>query len=185
MARSRARALWFNGGASDGAHAGGAAEIVTTDRETSMVDRSHERANEESRAETAALVAGLTQQQLRADLGEGCTALSHLAHLGFWDRWQGERWRSMLAGSWTADSRSVLDAEDLANEALAPYWAAIETADVPALALEAAVVLDQLIAQAPDATVARLLGSPNQFLRHRHRHRREHLGWIRRDLERA
>ena len=150
-----------------------------------MVDRSHERANEESRAEVAALVAGLTQRELQADLGEGWSVLSHLAHLGFWDRWQGERWRSMLAGSWTADDASVLDAEDLANEALAPYWAAIESADVPALALEAAAVVDQLIAQAPDAMVARLDGTLNQFLLHRHRHRREHLGWIRRDLDRG
>lgn len=148
-----------------------------------MVDRSHERANEGSRAELAELVAELTQQQLRADLGEGWSALSHLAHLGFWDRWQGERWRSMLAGSWTAEDRSVLDAEDLANEALAPYWAAIETPDVPALALEAAAVVDQLIAQAPDDMVMRLQASPNDFLLHRHRHRREHIGWIRRDLE--
>lgn len=150
-----------------------------------MVDRSHERANEASRAELAALVAGLTQNQLRADLGEGWSALSHLAHLGFWDRWQGERWRLMLAGSWTADSASVLTAEDLANAALAPYWAAIETADVPALALEAAVIVDQLIAQAPDSLVTLLHAGPNEFLLHRHRHRREHLHWIRRDLERA
>ena len=150
-----------------------------------MLDRSHEIANEESRAELAALVAGLTQQQLAADLGEGWSALSHLAHLGFWDRWQGERWRSLLAGTWTADSRSVLDAEDLANEALWPYWAAIRTGDVPALALEAAVAVDELIAQAPDPLVAQLRDSPDQFLLHRHRHRREHVGWIRRDLERG
>ncbi len=150
-----------------------------------MVDRSHERANEESRAELAALVAGLTQEQLLADLGEGWSALSHLAHLGFWDRWQGERLRSMLAGSWAADDGSVLDAEDLANEALWPYWASIEMADVPALALEAAATVDELIAQAPDATVTQLHGTRNEFLLHRHRHRREHLGWIRRDLERA
>jgi hypothetical protein len=91
----------------------------------------------------------------------------------------------MLAGSWTADDASVLDAEDLANEALAPYWAAIETATVPALALDAAAAVDQLIAQAPDSMVTRLHGSPSQFLLHRHRHRREHLGWIRRDLEQA
>jgi len=91
----------------------------------------------------------------------------------------------MLAGTWTSDSTSVLDAEDLANEALWPYWAAIQTADVPALALEAAVVVDQLIARAPDSMVAPLLDSPDQFLLHRHRHRREHLGWIKRDLQSA
>lgn len=150
-----------------------------------MVDRSHERANEESRAEVAALVADLTQEQLVADLGEGWSALSHLAHLGFWDRWQGERWRLMLAHSWTADDASILAAEDLANEALAPYWAAMEMADVPAMALEAAAVVDHLITQAPDSMVTELQASPNQFLLHRHRHRREHLGWINRDLKRA
>ena len=150
-----------------------------------MVDRSHERANDESRVELADLVAGLTPQQLRVDLGEGWSALSHLAHLGFWDRWQGERWRALLAGSWTADDASVLQAEDLANEALAPYWAVIETPDVPALAVAAAANVDALIARAPDSMVERLDGGPDQFLLHRHRHRREHLGWIRRDLERV
>jgi hypothetical protein len=150
-----------------------------------MVDRSHERANEESRAEVADLVARLTRPQLRADLGEGWSVLSHLAHLGFWDRWQSERWRSMLAGSWTADGASVLDAEELANEALAPYWAAIETDNVPTLALKAAATVDRLIARAPDSMVARLHDSPDQFLLHRHRHRREHLGWIERDRQRA
>ena len=149
-----------------------------------MVDRSHELANEESRAELAALVAGLTQHQLRSDLGEGWSALSHLAHLGFWDRWQGERWRSMLAGSWTADDRSILDAEELANVALAPYWAAIQIPDVASLALDAALDVDQLIARAPDALVLRLNAGASQFLLHRHRHRREHIGWIRRDLDR-
>jgi hypothetical protein len=150
--------------------------------ETTMVDRSHERTNEESRAELAALVAGLSQEQLRADLGEGWSVLSHLAHLGFWDRWQGERWRGLLAGSFTADPGSILDAEELANEALAPYLASIGADDVPALALEAAADVDELIAQAPDALVTQLEGTRDQFLLHRHRHRREHLGWIRRDL---
>jgi hypothetical protein len=150
-----------------------------------MVDRDHERANDESRTELAALIASLTPQQLLADLGEGWSALSHIAHLGFWDRWQGERWGSILAGSWTADDGSILDAEDLANAALAPYWAAIEAANVPALALEAAVFVDHRIAEAPDAIVARIRAGPNQFMLDRHRHRREHLGWIRRDLDRA
>lgn len=150
-----------------------------------MVDRSHERANDDSRAEIADLVAGLTEHQLRADLGEGWSVLSHLAHLGFWDRWQGERLRSMIAGSWAADDGSILEAEDLANVGLEPYLSSMQTADGPALALEAAVAVDRLIAQAPDALVAQLHGSPNEFLLHRHRHRREHLGWIRRDLGRA
>jgi hypothetical protein len=150
-----------------------------------MVDRSHERANDESRAELAALISGLTHEQLRTDLGEGWSVLSHLGHLGFWDRWQGERWRAMLAGSWTADGASIMDAEHLANEALAPYLATIETAEVPTLALEAAAFVDQLIARAPDALVEQVRASPDQFLLDRHRHRREHLGWIERDIDRT
>ncbi len=150
-----------------------------------MVDRSHELANDESRAELADLVAGLTPEQMRTDLGEGWTVLSHLAHLGFWDRWQGERLRQVLAGSWSADGASVLEAEDLANEALAPYWAAIDMDGVSALAVEAAAAVDRLIAQAPESTVSQLLASPDRFLLERHLHRREHLGWIRRDLERG
>jgi hypothetical protein len=150
-----------------------------------MVDRSHDRANEESRAELADLVGGLTAPQLRADLGEGWSTLSHLAHVGFWDRWQGERWRAMLAGSWVADEASILVADDLTDEALEPYWAASASADLPKLALDAAADVDRLIAEAPDELIAQVLESPNQFLLHRHRHRREHLGWINRDLKRA
>jgi hypothetical protein len=147
-----------------------------------MVDRSHDRANEESRAELAELVAALTTPQLEADLGEGWSTLSHLAHLGFWDRWQAERWRRVLAGSWTADEASILLADELTDEALEPYWAAMASADLPKLALDAAADVDALIAGAPDALVAQLLEGPNQFLLHRHRHRRDHLGWINRDL---
>ena len=177
--------MWFNRGVSDRSRRGrGGDPGRQIERRPWWIAATNGRTMK-SRAEVAALIAELTPQQLLTDLGEGWSALSHLAHLGFWDRWQAERWRSMLAGSWTADDGSVLDAEDLANEALAPYWAAIETPDVPALALEAAVVLDQLIARAPDSTVTQLDASPNQFLLHRHRHRREHLGWILRDLERA
>jgi hypothetical protein len=150
-----------------------------------MVDRSHEQANDESRAELAGLIVELAPDQLRTDLGEGWSTLSHLAHLGFWDRWQADRWRSMLAGTWTADSDSILHAEELTNAALWPYWAAIARADVPELALAAAEALDQLITQAPDTMITELEAGPNRFLLHRHRHRREHLGWIRRDLDRA
>jgi hypothetical protein len=68
----------------------------------------------------------LTPTQLAIDLGEGWTVASALAHMGFWDRWQAERWSQMLAGKWSAEDESVIAAEHLANEALHPYWAGLE-----------------------------------------------------------
>jgi hypothetical protein len=143
---------------------------------------SFQRANDESRERLARLAAALTPTQLQVDLGQGWTVASALAHMGFWDRWQAERWAEMLAGRWSADDRAVLAAEHLANEALHPYWAAIEAEEIPALALEAATRLDALIAGAPDAIVDALEGTPSAYLLHRHRHRGEHLDHIERVL---
>jgi uncharacterized damage-inducible protein DinB len=146
-----------------------------------MTDRSFQRANDESRERLARLVATLTPAQLAVDLGGGWTVSSALAHTGFWDRWQAERWSAMLAGSWSAQDDSVIAAEHLANDALHPYWGGVDAADIPELALEAATRLDALVASAPDATVEALEGSPSAYLLHRHRHRGEHLD----DIDRA
>ena len=150
-----------------------------------MTDRSFQRANDQSRERLARLVATLTPAQLAADLGEGWTVASALAHTGFWDRWQAERWAEMLAGKWSAQDGSVIDAEHLANLALDPYWAGIGSDRIADLALEAATMLDALIASAPDATVDALEGTPSAYLLHRHRHRGEHLDQIERGLDTA
>jgi uncharacterized damage-inducible protein DinB len=150
-----------------------------------MTARSFVQANDESRERLAKLVARLTPGQMETDLGEGWTVASAVAHMGFWDRWQAERWTEMLAGSWSASDESVLTAEHLANEALHPYWAAIRAEDLPALALEAAEKCDALIATAPDAMVDALEGTSIAFLLHRHRHRGEHLDHIERVLATA
>jgi hypothetical protein len=150
-----------------------------------MTDRSFQRANDESQERLARLAAALTPTQLHVDLGEGWTVVSALAHMGFWDRWQAERWTEMLAGNWSAGDESVLAAEHFANEALHPYWAAIDAKEIPALALEAATRLDALIAAAPDATVDALEGTPVAYLLHRHRHRGEHIDHIERVLAAA
>ncbi len=150
-----------------------------------MTDRSFQRANEESLERLAGLVARLTPSHLEVDLGEGWTVASALAHMGFWDRWQAGRWTEILAGQWSADDASVLAAEHLANDALHPYWAGVNAADVPALAVDAATKLDALIESAPDAVVDALEGTPNAYLLHRHRHRGDHLDHIERSLAAA
>ena len=142
-------------------------------------------ANEESLERLARLVAGLTPSQLEVDLGEGWTVASGLAHMGFWDRWQAARWTEMLAGKWSADDVSVIAAEHLADDALHPYWAGVDAADVPALALDAATKLDAIIAAAPDGIVDSLEGTPSAYLLHRHNHRRDHLDHIDRALAAA
>ena len=86
-----------------------------------MTDRSFQDANDQSRERLARLVATLTPAQLAVDLGEGWTVASALAQMGFWDRWQAERWTEMLAGRWSAEDDSVIAAEHLANESLHPY----------------------------------------------------------------
>ena len=120
-----------------------------------MTDRSFERANDESRARLTELVHSLTPEQLATSLESGWTVASALAHTGFWDRWQAERWSQILAGKWSADDQSVITAEHLANDALHPYWAGIEAEFVPALAVAAATRVDALIAAAPDAVIDR------------------------------
>ena len=107
---------------------------------------------------------------------------SALALAGFWDRWQAARWTEMLTGRWTADDSSVIAAEHLANDALHPYWAGIDTPDIPALALDSATRLDALIGGAPDAVVDELEGTPSAYLLHRHRHRGDHLDQIERAI---
>ena len=150
-----------------------------------MTDRSFQRPNDQSRERLARLVETLTPAQLAVDVGGGWSVASALAHTGFWDRWQAERWGEMLAGKWSVPDDSVIAAEHLANEALHPYWAGIDGEDIPALALDAATKLDALIASAPDAVVDALEGTPSAYLLHRHRHRGEHLDQIERGLDAA
>lgn len=150
-----------------------------------MTDRSFERANDESRARLTDLIHSLTPEQMAVDLGSGWTVASALAHTGFWDRWQAERWSQTLAGKWSAEDDSVIAAEHLANEALHPYWAGIEAEYVPALALAAAARIDSLIAAAPDAVVDRIEGTASEYILHRYRHRNDHLDHIARSIAAA
>ncbi|HEX7491535.1 MAG TPA: DinB family protein [Candidatus Limnocylindrales bacterium] len=147
-----------------------------------MTDRSFEHLNDESRERLARLVKSLTPSQLEIELGEGWTVASALAHTGFWDRWQADRWEEMLSGNWKASDEDIIAAEHLANEALDPYWAGVDAADVPGLALAAATALDALIASAPDSLVDTILAGPAAYLVKRSGHRGEHLDHIERTI---
>ena len=150
-----------------------------------MTDRSFERRNDESRERLGRVIGSFTPAQLEIDLGEGWTVASALAHAGFWDRWQAARWTRMLAGDWTAEAASVIEAEHLADVALRPYWAGISSGELAKIALEAAASLDALIAAAPDSLVEALEGTPEAYLLHRHRHRNDHLDQVERSIAAA
>lgn len=148
-----------------------------------MTDRSFERANDESRTELARLVEALTPEQRRIGVGGGWTVDSVLAHMGFWDRWQGGRLSAMADGTWTIAGDVAPAVEHLANEALDPYWAAIDLPALPSLALAAATAVDTLIVRLPDATIDAVDQGPSDELLHRHRHRREHIAQIHRAIQ--
>jgi hypothetical protein len=61
----------------------------------------------------------------------------------------------------------------------------VSTRTIPALALDAAIKLDALIASAPDSLVDALEGTPRAYLIHRHRHRGDHLDHIERSIAAA
>jgi len=150
-----------------------------------MTDRSFERANDESRARLAALVDELTPARMTVDLGGGWTVATALGHMGFWDRWQAERLTRLLAGEWSADEESVVLAEDLANEALDPYWLGMDAGLAADLALAAATRIDGLIVSVPDSLVERIEATPGAYVLHRDRHRNDHLDQIARGLAAA
>jgi uncharacterized damage-inducible protein DinB len=150
-----------------------------------MTDRSFERANDESRARLAGLLATLGPAQLEADLGGGWTVASAVAHMAFWDRWQAGRWRDSLAGTGIPPTLNTHEVEVLANVALEAFLGQMTRQGLAALAIESAEALDVLIASAPDSIVDAIEAGPTAYLLHRHRHRNEHLDQIERGLAAA
>jgi hypothetical protein len=150
-----------------------------------MTDRGHDRLNDASRERLARLAGSLTRAQLEIDLGGGWSVASAFGHLAFWDRWQAVRLERMVEGGALLDHDSVVMVEHMANESLAPFLAEIPLPDAPAMAVSAAERLDAVIAGLPDALAGSLLGTSDDFLLNRHRHRNEHLDQVERGIDAA
>jgi hypothetical protein len=150
-----------------------------------MTDRGYERLNDVSRERLTRLAGSLTRAQLEIDLARGWSVASAFGHMGFWDRWQAVRLGLMVVGAVPLDHASVVMMEHMANEALEPFLAESPLPDAPNLALAAAERLDAVIAGLPDDFARSLLGTPDEFLLNRHRHRNEHLDQIERGIEAA
>lgn len=122
------------------------------------------------------LVAGLSDADLRLDLGNGWSVTTALGHLAFWDREQ----RLNLA-AWQQGTPPA-DGDDSVNETLGPILSALEPRAAVELALAAAGELDQASEAISDELRRTILGSEHDYVLHRARHRDEHVEQIERAL---
>ena len=149
-----------------------------------MTDRSYVAQNAAATAALRELAASLSDEDLATDLGEGWNVSMAFAHLAFWDAWHVARWQHAAASGDLAPGYVSGDITSRANDALVATWRAVPPGSAVALALEAADIADNFVADLEDDAVdaAIELGGPNWF--ERFPHRGDHIDQIRRALGR-
>lgn len=150
-----------------------------------MTDRSHTDRNAAATASLRALAASLTEADYAVDLGGGWNVGMAFAHLAFWDafhvvRWQAAAERGDLAPTFIGD-----DVTHPINEALVASWRAMPGASAVALALEAADVADQYIADLEDDAVDAARERDGANWVERFPHREDHIEQVGRALGRG
>ena len=135
-----------------------------------MVDQALLSDNAETMRRLEALVARLSDDDLRRDLGEGWTVAVALAHAGFWDQ------RAVYGlRRWAREGTPITDADDhILNEALFEQWRALPPRRAAELAVEAAREVTVVVEGLPDAVAADVVARGLDWLLRRSRHRREH-----------
>ncbi|MGH2530707.1 MAG: DinB family protein [Thermomicrobiales bacterium] len=144
------------------------------------MDRSMIEGNAAAQERLRALIARLSDDDLRRDLGDGWTVAAALAHIAFWDRRAAvllERWaRAGLAPS-PADADAI-------NDAMLPQWLAIPPRAAAEDALAAAAAVDQRLAALSDDLARSIREQRAQVQLDRSLHRIEHVDEIERLLGR-
>ncbi len=150
-----------------------------------MTDRSFVEANVGATAALGDLIATLSPADLSSDLGDAWTVSMALAHLAFWDSWHLARWEHAAAAGDVAPPPVPDEVSGRNNDALVGTWRALDPERAVALALEAAARIDSYVAGLSDEAIeaARAADSPNWF--ERRPHRMDHVGQIRRALDKA
>ncbi|MDA0269814.1 MAG: DinB family protein [Chloroflexi bacterium] len=147
------------------------------------MDTTYLQENDASRAELTALIACLSEADLRRETHSGWTVAATLAHLAYWDRRYGLVLKRYDAGDW--DSADVPHwVTDVENDAALPEWRALPPAEAVRLALEAAVEVDAIVAAVSPATVQTVLDRRQRWVVYRYSHRREHFAEIEAALSR-
>jgi hypothetical protein len=138
------------------------------------MDTSYVERNQAASRRLAELVARLTEQDLRASLGDGWTVKAALAHLAFWDRYS-----AGLLDGWSASGfQAVATSADHVNAAAVGDWLALPDEHVRREVVAAAEAIDRRIAAlTPELADAIAAGGRARTL-DRSRHRAEHLDQI-------
>jgi hypothetical protein len=147
-----------------------------------MTDRSFEAANVEATAELADLLASLSAEDFARVGVDGWSVGVQFAHMACWDRMVIARWNRAIAAGDAGPADLPDGVADFVNEALVPTWAALTSATVSTLVLDAAADVDVLVAALPDASVDAVVAAGRPRLVDRSLHRRDHVDQIRRAL---
>jgi hypothetical protein len=145
-------------------------------------DRSYIAENDAERERLRALVARLSDDDLRRPMPGGWTVAAALAHAAFWDARAialMDRWARGVAPS-TADYEP--EDVDWLNDATMPFFLALAPRDAAQLTLRLAEEADAKVAAMSDELLARVHAAGTPFDLSRANHRREHVDDIERLL---
>ena len=146
------------------------------------VDRSYVARNNAERARLEALVARLTDADLKRPLAAGWTVAGVLAHLAFWDQRAFillDRWQREGVTPPPDDEASI----DWINDAAKPMFLALPPRRAAELAVAIAEVADRKAESLSDELVTRNAAAGTPVTLTRANHRREHLDEIERGLK--
>jgi len=146
------------------------------------VDRSYVARNNAERARLEALVARLTDADLKRPLAAGWTVAGVLAHLAFWDQRAFillDRWQREGVTPPPDDEASI----DWINDAAKPMFLALPPRRAAELAVAIAEATDRKVESLSDELVTRNAAADTPVTLTRANHRREHLDEIERGLK--
>ena len=146
------------------------------------VDRSYVARNNAERARLEALVARLTDADLKRPLAAGWTVAGVLAHLAFWDQRAFillDRWQREGVTPPPDDEASI----DWINDAAKPMFLALPPRRAAELAVAIAEATDRKVESLSDELVNRNAAAGTPVTLTRANHRREHLDEIERGLK--
>ena len=138
--------------------------------------RAHDTRNRESLERLRRIAERADDATLGTMLPSGWTVAATLAHIGFWDQSLVVRW-----DRYDRDGRLVSvpdDLDDLVNDSVAPYLAAVPPRVAADLALRSMAAADVRTAALPDAAVALVLDRGEEHLLDRSAHRDHHAAEI-------
>ncbi|PYM25228.1 MAG: hypothetical protein DMD78_06915 [Candidatus Rokuibacteriota bacterium] len=146
------------------------------------VDRSYVARNNAERARLEALVARLTDADLKRPLAAGWTVAGVLAHLAFWDQRAFillDRWQREGVTPPPDDEANI----DWINDAAKPMFLALPPRRAAELAVAIAEATDRKVESLSDELVNRNAAAGTPVTLTRANHRREHLDEIERGLK--